>query len=187
LGVFYGETVKVNRCLHFLLTLLDTFGDAFFEGAEEFQLRAVWFRGSDLHGVFGIGFHLHFLLGLVSIVGVVVGDFAASFEQFQPLAPRDGDELRVHWQSADEDEFIVGGQLVKVHRQIVSPIVVVSVVRETVIVSITELKGFAQSRALLEKVTELVHSSQVIDRVCQGIVRGLPNVLGEVLVKVAVD
>jgi hypothetical protein len=166
---------------------LDTFGDAFFEGAEEFQLRAVWFRGSDLHGVFGIGFHLHFLLGLVSIVGVVVGDFAASFEQFQPLAPRDGDELRVHWQSADEDEFIVGGQLVKVHRQIVSPIVVVSVVRETVIVSITELKGFAQSRALLEKVTELVHSSQVIDRVCQGIVRGLPNVLGEVLVKVAVD
>jgi hypothetical protein len=141
-----------------------------------------------LHGVAGIAFHLHFLLGLVSIVGVVVGDFAASFEQFQPLAPRDGDELRVHWQSADEDEFIVGGQLVKVHRQLVNPIVVVSVVRETVIVGITELKGVAQSRALLalpEKVTDSVHSSQVIDRICQSIVRGLPNVLGEVLVKVA--
>jgi hypothetical protein len=124
---------------------------------------------------------------LVSIVGVVVGDFAASFEQFQPLAPRDRDELRVHWQGVDDDAFIFGGQSVKVHRQLVNPIVVVSVVRETVIVGITEPKGVAHSRALLEKVTDLVHSSQVIDRVCQSIVRGLPNVLGEVLVKVAVD
>jgi hypothetical protein len=106
---------------------------------------------------------------------------------FNPWRQEDGDELRVHWQGADDDAFIFGGQLVKVHRQVVSPIVVVSVVRETVIVGITELKGVAQSRALLEKVTDLVHSSQVIDRVCQGIVRGLPNVLGEVLVKVAVD
>jgi hypothetical protein len=123
---------------------------------------------------------------LVSIVGVVVGDFAASFEQFQPLAPRDRDELRVHWQGADDDAFIVGGQLVKVHRQFVNPTVSVGVGRATLIVN-RKLKGVTHIGTLLEKVTELVHSSQVIDHVCQGIVRGLPNVLGEVLVKVAAD
>jgi hypothetical protein len=126
---------------------------------------------------------------LVSIVGVVVGDFAASFEQFQPLAPRDRDELRVHWQGAEGAEdaaFIVGGQLVKVHRQFVNPTVSVGVGRATLIVN-RKPKGVMQIGTLSEKVTEFVHSSQVIDHVCQGIVRGLPNVLGEVLVKVAVD
>jgi hypothetical protein len=166
-----------------LLTLLDTSRDAFFEGAEEFKLRAVRFRGSDLHGVAGIAFHLHFLLGLVSIVGVVVGDFAASFEQFQPLTPRNGNKLRIYRQN---DALLLRSQAVKVHRQFVNPTVSIGVGRATLIVN-RKLKGVIQIGTLSEKVTEFVHSSQAIDHVCQGIVRGLPSVLGEVLVKVAVD